>query len=60
MCIKNAHTSIQVQRSIPAFPAQWFYGLCRALLGDEFVLATVIGELTALPNPVGFAKPPPI
>src|SRR3981081_2445173 len=26
-------------RSIPAFPAQWFYGLCRALPGDEFVLS---------------------
>jgi hypothetical protein len=25
-------------RSIPAFPAQWFYGLCRALPGDEFLL----------------------
>jgi hypothetical protein len=23
----------------PAFPAQWFYGLFRALLGDEFVLS---------------------
>ncbi len=23
----------------PAFPAQWFYGLCRDLLGDEFVLS---------------------
>jgi hypothetical protein len=23
----------------PPFPAQWFYGLCRALLGDEFVLS---------------------
>jgi hypothetical protein len=23
----------------PAFPAQWFYGLCRALPGDEFVLS---------------------
>ena len=22
----------------PAFPAQWFYGLCRALPGDEFLL----------------------
>jgi len=22
----------------PAFPAQWFDGLCRALLGDEFLL----------------------
>jgi hypothetical protein len=29
----------------PAFPAQWFYGLCRALPGDEFVLVTVIGGL---------------
>ena len=25
-------------RSTPAFPAQWLYGLCRALSGDEFVL----------------------
>jgi hypothetical protein len=25
-------------RSSPAFPAQWFDGLCRALPGDEFVL----------------------
>ena len=25
-------------RSSPAFPAQWSYGLCRALPGDEFVL----------------------
>jgi hypothetical protein len=24
---KNTHTSIQVQRRHPAFPAQWFYGL---------------------------------
>jgi hypothetical protein len=29
----------------PAFPAQWLYGLCRALPGDEFVLVTVIGGL---------------
>jgi hypothetical protein len=26
-------------RSNPAFPAQWSYGLCRALPGDEFVLS---------------------
>ena len=26
-------------RNTPAFPAQWSYGLCRALLGDEFVLS---------------------
>ena len=26
------------RRNTPAFPAQWLYGLCRALPGDEFVL----------------------
>jgi hypothetical protein len=36
---EDAHTSIQVQRRHPAFPAQWFDGLCHALLGDEFVLS---------------------
>src|SRR2546429_83332 len=25
-------------RNTPAFPAQWFDGLCRALPGDEFLL----------------------
>jgi len=34
----EAHTSIQVSAKHPAFPAQWFYGLYRALPGDEFVL----------------------
>src|SRR5207302_3045869 len=33
----------------PAFPAQWFYGLCRALPGDEFVLVTVAAGLMAIP-----------
>ena len=28
----------------PAFPAQWFYGLCRALLGDEFVLSPSLAD----------------
>jgi hypothetical protein len=27
----------------PAFPAQWIYGLCCALPGDEFVFVTVGG-----------------
>src|SRR5262249_55897689 len=31
----------------PAFPAQWLYGLCRALPGDEFLFVSVISELTA-------------
>ena len=28
----------------PAFPAQWFYGLCRALPGDEFVLSPSLAD----------------
>ena len=38
MC-KKAHTSIQVQRRHPTFPAQWFYGLCRALPGGPGLLS---------------------
>jgi len=29
------HTSIQGSGSIPAFPAQWLYGLLRALPGER-------------------------
>jgi hypothetical protein len=36
-----------------------FNGLLRALPGDEFLFVTVVCELTALRNPVGFATPPP-
>ena len=32
---KETHTSIQVQRRHPAFPAQWLYGLLRALPGER-------------------------
>src|SRR6188472_2431537 len=28
----------------PAFPAQWLYGLCRALPGDEFVLSPSLAD----------------
>ena len=35
---KKTHTSIQVQRRHPAFPAQWFYGLFRALPGERAFL----------------------
>jgi hypothetical protein len=41
---KNAHESNRYRRSNPAFPAQWFYGLCRALLGDEFVLSPSLAD----------------
>jgi len=29
------HTSIQGSGNTPAFPAQWLYGLLRALLGER-------------------------
>jgi len=35
---KNAHTSIQGSGGNPTFPAQWLYGLLRALLGDRAFL----------------------
>jgi len=35
------HTSIQGSGEHPAFPAQWLYGLCRALPGDEFWVDSV-------------------
>jgi hypothetical protein len=34
----KTHTSIQVQRRHPAFPARWCYGLLRALPGDRAFL----------------------
>ena len=46
VCIGSKHTVVTTGTpGHPAFPAQWFYGLYRALPGDEFVLVTVIGGL---------------
>jgi hypothetical protein len=47
-CNVKWHTSVVTTgtpENHPAFPAQWFYGLCRALLGDEFLFVTVIRGL---------------
>jgi hypothetical protein len=38
---KHASKSPQVRRNDPAFPAQWFYGLSRALPGVPGFVATV-------------------
>jgi len=38
---------------IPAFPAQWFYGLCRALPGERCTIAPVALRMTDAANPVG-------
>ena len=36
---ESAHEHTGTVGEIPTFPAQWLYGLCRALPGDEFVLS---------------------
>jgi hypothetical protein len=38
-------------RNTPAFPAQWFYGLCRALPGDEFILPPSLREFAVIVEP---------
>ena len=45
-------------RNIPAFPAQWLYGLLRALPGDEFLFVTVVSRIKTCLSPVGFDAPP--
>jgi hypothetical protein len=43
---KNLAAVTKVQPNHPAFPAQWFYGLLRALPGDRALLP---------PSPTSFA-----
>ena len=57
----KVHTSIQGSGSIPAFPAQWLYGLLRALPGERlFCLRrhansfTQLSASTAAPEPHDF------
>jgi hypothetical protein len=38
-CTKKTHTSIQVWRRHPTFPAQWLYGLLRAHPGERALLS---------------------
>src|SRR5213595_3873079 len=38
-CTENCTRWTTGTRKHPALPAQWLYGLFRALLGDEFVLS---------------------
>src|SRR6266702_5071641 len=44
-CAQNApevmHSGIQGSLDIPAFPAQWLYGLCRDLPGERCTIAPV-------------------
>ena len=61
--LTRLHTSIQVQRGIPAFPAQWLYGLLRALPGErlfclrrprETFASPALDASTATPGPHDF------
>jgi len=49
-CTKAMHTSIQVKRRHPTFPAQWLYGLLRALPGEPCTFATA-GANFGAPGP---------
>jgi len=58
------HTSIQGSGSIPAFPAQWLYGLLRALPGERLfclrrrgrsIASPGLNASTAAPEPHDFA-----
>src|SRR3954469_13560773 len=55
---RNAHERNRYRRSNPAFPAQWLYGLCRALPGERIRLVTVACGSKVSPNPVGLERPP--
>jgi hypothetical protein len=55
---RRTHTSIQVQRRHSDIPAQWLYGLLRALPGDQDLFVTVAPWMMAGPTPgwAGFAS----
>jgi hypothetical protein len=46
----KGHTSIQGSGSIPAFPAQWLYGLLRALPGERLFCLRRPREVLPLPD----------
>jgi len=54
---KKRTRAYRYRRSNPAFPAQWLYGLCRALPGERIRLVTVAAGLMA-DRPVGPISPP--
>ena len=54
ICAKQERTrAYRFSGGNPAFPAQWLYGLLRALPGDEFLFVTVTGGLRFVLSPVG-------
>ena len=70
-CALHPRSRVQVAREVrtrayrssgehPAFPAQWLYGLCRALPGDEFFWLSPSSANERLISPVELVSPPPI
>jgi hypothetical protein len=54
ICAKQMRTrAYRFSGGNPAFPAQWLYGLLRALPGDEFLFVTVTSGLRLVLSPVG-------
>ena len=54
ICAKQERTrAYRFSGGNPAFPAQWLYGLLRALPGDEFLFVTVTSGLRFVLSPVG-------
>jgi hypothetical protein len=56
--VDNCTAAYRWSRKRPAFPAQWFYGLCPALPGDEFLLVTVALRIRDASN-TGWVDAPP-
>jgi hypothetical protein len=54
---RKSHTSIQGSGGNPTFPAQWLYGLFRALPGVSGFLASVASRKPALWPGWAFAPP---
>ncbi len=44
---QRAHALVRSHRNHPAFPAQWFYGLCRTLPGDRAFLSPSPAEIAS-------------
>jgi hypothetical protein len=58
ICTRNAQRHTGEAGNNPAFPAQWLYGVCRALLGDEFVFVTVTSRIDSAAHSVELTTPP--
>src|SRR5262245_64554967 len=58
VCVRVRTRAYRYSRNNPAFPAQWLYGLCRALPGDEFLFVTVALRIDDAVRPVELAAPP--